>query len=362
MSLIYAGIDEAGYGPLLGPLTVAAAVFAVDRWRSGDAEPDLWEVLGAAVCRKPGDKPGVAQGLIAIGDSKKLKLPNDGARHPLTHLERGVLACLRCAAGAADGAGVGVIESDAALFEALLLPGVIKRCCARRDAASDADADVGPAWYGGGARPLPEATHPGELAIAAAQLRRAMAQQETAIVALKAEALDEASFNAIVRHAGTKAAAPGYAIVHLLRLIVERASSHRPDAAVRIVIDKQSGRNDYLSLLTTAWPGAGVRVIEQSAEGSRYAVDLVPGVDLRVLFRAEAESHALPVALASMTAKLVRELLMARFNRHWQAEAAGRGVAELKPTAGYTQDGRRWLHDLRRVLSDQERAALCRIA
>jgi hypothetical protein len=58
-----------------------------------------------------------------------------------------------------------------------------------------------------------------------------------------------------------------------------------------------------------------------------------------------------------MIAKLVRELSMARFNRYWCARRA-----ELKPTAGYAQDARRWLHDMQDVLHPDERAAMVRIA
>ena len=60
-----------------------------------------------------------------------------------------------------------------------------------------------------------------------------------------------------------------------------------------------------------------------------------PGAVLR--FETKEHLAAMAVALASMTAKLVRELAMHRFNRHW----CGR-VPELKPTAGYRQDASRW--------------------
>ena len=48
----------------------------------------------------------------------------------------------------------------------------------------------------------------------------------------------------------------------------------------------------------------------------------------------------MPVALASMTAKYVRELAMAAFNAHWTTLAP-----ELRPTAGYPLDARRWRGD-----------------
>jgi ribonuclease HII len=76
-----------------------------------------------------------------------------------------------------------------------------------------------------------------------------------------------------------------------------------------------------------------------------------------VQFMPCAESEHAPVALASMAAKLTRELLMARFNRHW-----GRRVPDLKPTAGYSADARRWLVEMRDVLHPAEREALIRLA
>lgn len=93
MALVMVGIDEAGYGPLLGPLCIGMAALRLEDWKPGDPAPDLWKTLGGSVCRKPGDKLG----RVAVEDSKKLKLPNDSKnRHPLTHLERGVHAFLRC--------------------------------------------------------------------------------------------------------------------------------------------------------------------------------------------------------------------------------------------------------------------------
>lgn len=79
---------------------------------------------------------------------------------------------------------------------------------------------------------------------------------------------------------------------------------------------------------------------------------------MRVIFEVDADSRHFPVALASMTAKLVRELAMMRFNRYW-----GDRLAEIKPTAGYRTDARRWLEDARRLgAPDDELSAMCRQA
>ena len=55
----------------------------------------------------------------------------------------------------------------------------------------------------------------------------------------------------------------------------------------------------------------------------------------------QAEERHLPVALASMFAKYVRELLMGAFNHYWQQVVPG-----LRPTAGYYTDAMRFLADI----------------
>ena len=54
----------------------------------------------------------------------------------------------------------------------------------------------------------------------------------------------------------------------------------------------------------------------------------------------------LPTALASMTAKYLRELSMRAFNEFWCAH-----VPDLRPTAGYPSDSRRF----RQAIADKQR-------
>ena len=76
---ILAGIDEAGFGPVMGPLVVSAVVFG-----AGDqAGADLWALLAPAVAKKPAKRHAG----VAVGDSKRIYSPATG----LVHLERGVL-------------------------------------------------------------------------------------------------------------------------------------------------------------------------------------------------------------------------------------------------------------------------------
>ena len=76
----------------------------------------------------------------------------------------------------------------------------------------------------------------------------------------------------------------------------------------------------------------------------------INGIDstVTIKFLIEAESKHLPVALASMTAKYVRELFMMRMNRHFQGL-----MPKLKPTAGYNEDGRRYLTDIEPLIVGQ---------
>src|SRR5262245_22559729 len=108
--LIYGGIDEAGYGPMFGPLTVGSTLFSINNpspsvgeggpSRSegpGEEEPSareesanqplqpqqqisppcLWKLLRKAVCKNLTSR----RGRIPINDSKALYSPSTGLQH-----------------------------------------------------------------------------------------------------------------------------------------------------------------------------------------------------------------------------------------------------------------------------------------
>src|SRR5689334_20262944 len=76
------GLDEAGYGPNLGPLVLSSSACRVP----AGAPECLWECLAAAVRRA--EHP--ADGRLLIDDSKKV----NGGKAGLARLEAGVLAVL----------------------------------------------------------------------------------------------------------------------------------------------------------------------------------------------------------------------------------------------------------------------------
>ncbi len=326
---LYAGIDEAGYGPVLGPLCVAGAVLRV-AGAPGPEPPDLWASLADAVCRTIRE---TRSGRVAIADSKRLRT-TAASQHPLAHLERGVLCALRLAGGT---------------------PRCESELLARLGVASSPLP-----WYG--AAPdgeLPLSTTADHVDLLATRLGRACRDAGVELLDVQCRALDEADFNARVEDRGNKARVSfGLAMDLARRLWLARATreaTHEP----RLVVDMQGGRRDYADLLADALPGAVVERIGATDERIVYQVRGAQDLRrLRVSFEVAAESRHLPVALASMTAKLVRELFMRRLNAHWCAR-----VPDLRPTAGYATDGGRWLADLARAgaLDARQRRQLVRV-
>ncbi len=100
------------------------------------------------------------------------------------------------------------------------------------------------------------------------------------------------------------------------------------------------GRTRYRSLLQQLFGDWDLRILQETPLASSYQFSK-DSHSWQVHFQAKAESSHLPVALASIFAKSVRELFMELFNRYWCHQVPG-----LRPTAGYYSDGRRFLADI----------------
>ena len=89
--------------------------------------------------------------------------------------------------------------------------------------------------------------------------------------------------------------------------------------------------------------GAQIEIFIEEKAISSYELT-IPEVEgcprLFIAFMEKGDRDHLPIALASMAAKYLRELTMHQFNAWFHNYDAG-----IKPTAGYYQDGRRWLLD-----------------
>lgn len=311
--VIYAGIDEAGYGPLLGPLCVGLAAFRLDganSLRSDPEAPDLWKLLARGVCRKPKD----ARRRVAVADSKKLK---SGGKQPLVHLERGVLAFL----------GGETPRDDGDYLERI---GVSPR------------ATRATPWHAR-ALALPVAVTEGDAAIARNLVRGALDDARSAVEALGVSALDAPAFNALYGELGNKSQVN----MSLVFEAVRRVDLLRGESSALVAVDRQGGRTDYTRELDAhVARGAPITTLFTDDERSVYRIDAEASGPLFIAFEVGAEERHLPVALASMAAKYTRELSMRRLNAYFSERQPG-----LEPTAGYVEDGRRYLAEVKPVLA-----------
>jgi len=296
------GTDEAGYGPKLGPLVVSATVWQVPPGVRGG---DLYGLLGHVITAKPDP---VAQGCSArlpVADSKTLYRSGKGLRQ----LERGVLGALAILRRRPD--------SWPEAFDRL----------APDSAAGREEVP----WYADYQSPLPLAADPAELEPLGSTLRQALDDAGVRLVELRSRAVFARQFNRLAGQHDSK----GALLSHLTLDLVAQVMNTLPDEPISIVCDKHGGRNRYGRLLAGHFPDWLIEVHGESRSLSTYRFGPQKRrVEIR--FQAKAESH-LPVALASMASKYLRELAMRALNGFWCSR-----VPRLLPTAGYPQDARRF--------------------
>jgi hypothetical protein len=305
---ILAGIDEAGYGPVLGPLVVSSVAMVVPDELAGRC---LWQALAGGVTRAKFR----ASPALPIADSKDLRIRTDG----LVHVERGVLGLL-----SQGGDGPATLR---ALLETLA-PG----------AAAKMD---GYPWYRDADLPLPAEADSVDLRLRANGLTQAMRRVGLRLAGVRCEPVFAGEFNRLVSATRNKSVALFGVVARLMSLACRCRDGGRP---TEIVIDRQGGRTRYVPSLMTAFPTAELKILREDELRSEYRMRLA-GRDVLLRFVVGGETECLPVAAASMVSKYVRELLMLLLNRWY----AGR-VDGLRPTAGYHGDGNRFVRDVSGVL------------
>jgi hypothetical protein len=307
--LRWVGIDEAGYGPNLGPMVITAVIAegAVGSDTTGNlASPiDLWRDLESTIDRAGGDPA-----LLWIDDSKAI-LHRGKGRHRLE------LACL----AALHAVGKPVPASLSELLHALNAGSPVDTELSRWQ---DSQRSI-PPW------PAPESRPIVESLLASRPLAPRTAVWR--LSAVQSVVVGPARFNSDLATFGLKSRVHFAAFSRLLRAIWDLAA----DGQVTLVnSDKHGGRHYYLGPLCDAFPDAWIDRGPEGSELSRYTIrDPSRRLELSLLPRADGSEGL--VALASIVSKSVRELWMDAFNAYWLARVPG-----LRRTAGYPLDASRF--------------------
>jgi ribonuclease HII len=299
------GIDEAGYGPNLGPFVMSAVALHVPESATG---ADPWDLLRDAV-RRPGER---SDARMLVADSKLIYSPGRG----ISALECVLHAFLTGAWGGAP----------------LTLHDYLGRFCVRGQHELGAEP-----WYTGTTK-LPATRPARNIQRRASLLTQASANQEITWGPLWSVVICSRRFNQLVQHWGSKGGVLGEALAELLA----RFGALEPSTdSISFLIDKHGGRNHYAAMLQEAMPEGLLVVHEERMERSVYSV-LGLKREVRFTIQPRADFEHFAVALASMVSKYLRELLMREFNRFWR-----RRVRNLKPTAGYPGDSRRFFRAIK---------------
>ena len=297
------GIDEAGYGPLLGPLVVSSVAFQIPEHSLKD---DLWQLLKKSTSQT---KRNLA-GRLQIADSKKVYSRAAG----ITHLQRSILACLKC---------LGHKPKNISQLISLLCPETLKRL-------------KNYPWYET-VQNQPLQFDPADIDIASAVFGDSLIENNIKLLKIQSCCLDVAHYNASVEKTKNKA----NVLFTATATLVKHAFDNLPQNQLQVIVDRQGARANYVNHIQKMFPDLDLKVLKQTEKISSYQLTS-PKKTMRIHFVIKADQKHLPVSLASMTSKYLRQLLVGCINTYFASHCD-----HLKPTQGYWKDGLRFIADLK---------------
>ncbi len=300
--------DEAGYGPKLGPLVVAAS-----RWRLPDqriATDQLVDLF--APLRQPTEIDGVR---IVIDDSKAIF--QSGRENPLAQLHAAVSACNHWWGW--HGSELGALLSTIAAgdCESIEAAPWLRQLSGNAFHCHEATADAVAAW-----------------SVTAVQCE-----------AVRARIITAKAFNAACQQGANKADLLSETTLRLVRQITDESAEEA--ATVDVYCDRHGGRRYYAGVLQHIFDDATVSVLAESKQQSSYRI-VSPRWVATIRFTVKGDSFT-PVAMSSIYAKYLRERLMQSFNEYFAAQH--RGDQPLIPTAGYPADANRFLTQIEPIIA-----------
>lgn len=329
-------MDEAGYGPNLGPLVITATVWRVPE---GPGKFDFWQSLRSVVSQtsvKDSEK-------IHVADSKEVYSPTRGLQ-PLeqsiqtvfglsphhSHSFRGLCNCLMTTG---DGSRTGdvpeLLSRPAANGQFEFQP--VNATSTRGFEPSFLDVEP---WFDDVDLLLPTTCVPNDLDELRDRLKTVCDEAGIQLVAIASDIVLTERFNSVSNFYKSKGAALSRFTLGLLR------SVWNPDAdePTLIIGDKHGGRSRYDELIDEQLDGQMIFRLQEGRQKSSYRVGAS-----EINFQTKAEEH-FPVAVASMVCKYIREQSMRLFNDFWR-----RQLPDIKPTKGYPVDAKRFRKEISAV-------------
>lgn len=304
MAILF-GIDEAGYGPILGPLIVSSVGISMP---DELLKADLWELLSDAVSVS---KKGL-KGRLLITDSKKAYDRKKG----YGHLQRTALALLP---SRPDLLGELIdMLTENSLRKVQHYPWYQSIGQTKLDYSRD------------------------EIEIARNALIRAGKKHNISLLDAHAEILDAGAYNQLVEMSQNKSSVLFTLVCRNMAIAFQKYGREN----LQFIVDRQGGRDHYAGVLAKMFQDMSVTVLKETEEHSSYHLKGNAGA-FKVHFITKADLNYLPVSAASFISKYLRELLMDRINEYFRDKDSS-----IEPTAGYWTDGLRFISDIDRLLPD----------
>ncbi|XZE52603.1 hypothetical protein SH139x_004305 [Planctomycetaceae bacterium SH139] len=321
--------DEAGYGPKLGPLLIAATCWEFD-------DSLVPEQAFASLAAGPA---GEIKTKLQFADSKQLYQRN--RPDPLWQLELPIWLLLRriCCSAGKRKSGPALPSTLAELIQFVAADDLAGLQQQRWFEQLDLPFPLGVAAPHSATLPaeqLPAEQLPAEQLVAA----DAWLDGGPRLLSLRCRVLDAVRFNAGCQLAGNKATLLSECTLALIRQSIDSLSPSHDSDSIWVICDRHGGRRRYGGLIQQYFPESFPSIIAESATSSRYRC-MFGERPLQFEFRTKADQFV-PVAAASMLAKYLRERLMSQFNAFWLEQHP----VALAPTAGYPQDAARFCQQI----------------
>lgn len=295
------GTDEAGYGPNLGPLTIAGTL-----WETESTETDLYQALSDTVANRSIRSSSTPK--LFIADSKKVYSGS------ISQLETNVLALVYALKGK--------IPADWQELVQLLCPQHLQ---------SHNDQQL---WLERQTKLLPLAGKPDKIKLLGDSFQQNCTRAGVKLLKIECHPIFPPQFNDDLISLGNKATLLSTYTLKTVRRLMKHC-----DDDTEIGCDKHGGRSKYADLVQEILAENLVLIGNETREISDYSFRQNDH-DVFIRFQAKGESF-LPTALASMVAKYLREVFMGIWNQYWCKQ-----LPEIKPTKGYPVDAQRFKSEI----------------